>query len=314
MHRIQAHKRQAIVSVSAIFICLSCSLLAAPEALATPATDAYNRGLLYRRQKKSGDALRQFDLAIKLDPKYIEAYMQRIDCFTSIDQAAKTLADCNKVVALDPSGKQQPLIFVYRGMAYKQLDMPEEALADANKAYDLGIRNHRDVYYLRGFGHRNTGQFKEAVQDYTTLLEKFPGRNDYYDLEARAQLYQALDQPEKALADLTEAISRSPKFDEAYEDRAHLYEKIGKPEKALEDYSSLIKMNPGDYTNYFARGKLLLKMKRYAEAVADLSKSIEIEPQMSSKFYESRAEAYSKLGKNDLAAKDRATATQLKNR
>ena len=64
---------------------------------------------------------------------------------------------------------------------------------------------------------------------------------------------------------------------------------------------------------YLNRGMALVKLGDNNSAVADLTKSIALGANIAD-AYESRSEAYSNLGKKDLAAKDKATAVKLSNK
>jgi tetratricopeptide (TPR) repeat protein len=283
-----------------------------PGAQANPVAD-YKLGLQYRQQKKDAAALGQFNLAIKQDPNFVDAYIQRIEIYCNIAQAAKTLDDCNKVITLDPAGKKYPDVYIHRAEAYKQLEEPVKLLADCKKALALGCSNKEQLCHLRVYGNKQLGNVNAAIQDLTTILDKYsPRPNTIWVYRARAELYEAANKPEQAVADLHKALALNPKFDWCYEQLATLHQNMGQPEKALDDFAALAKLNPDDERNYFERGHLELKMGRYADAVGDLSKAIAIEPRLMSRSYDYRAQAYTKLGKTDLAAKDRAMSASLK--
>jgi tetratricopeptide (TPR) repeat protein len=277
------------------------------------AADSYKLGLQYRQQKKAADALSQFNLAIQQDPRFADAYIQRIEVYCGIGQAAKTLDDCNKVIALDPGSKKYPDVYLHRAEAYKQIEEPEKVVADCNKAFALGCANKEQLYHLRAYGNKGLGNLTEAIQDLTTILDKYsPRANTILVYRARAELYEAINKPDKAISDLYKALAINPKFDTCYEQLARVHEHLGQLQKAVDDLTAVIKINPADETSYVGRGRLKLKLGRYADAVADLSKSIELDPRLTSKAYDDRAEAYTKLGKVDLAAKDRATSAMMK--
>lgn len=292
---------------------LSCLAGSYAPGYALTANQAFEAALKLRAQKRYPEALSMLALAIQLDPKFEDAYVQRVDMYCAIGQAAKTLDDCNKAIALDPEAKRQANLYKYRAQAYRQLDEPEKALADANKGLATKSPCTMELYFIRGWAHKELNQFKEALEDYNFILSKSPQKDtNFLAYHSRGELHLALNQLDAAEADLAKAIALNPKYDEAIEELARVHELMGKPQKAVDDYAGLIKLNPDDYTNYFKLGKLKLKMGLYADAAAALSKSIQIEPKLSAKIYECRAEAYAKMGKAALAAKDRATADTLK--
>ncbi|HEY9713696.1 MAG TPA: tetratricopeptide repeat protein [Chroococcales cyanobacterium] len=61
---------------------------------------------------------------------------------------------------------------------------------------------------------------------------------------------------------------------------------------------------------YKARGDAYMLTGAYDKAVSDYTRAIENSPEYSARSYKAQAEAYDKLGKTDLAAKDRKKASQ----
>lgn len=99
-------KQRNILNLLFMSSALLATLATISPAHAAPG-DAYKRGVEYRKGEKFAAALQQFNLAIQQDPKFLDAYVQRIELYCSIDQAAKALDDCNKAIALAPAGDKR---------------------------------------------------------------------------------------------------------------------------------------------------------------------------------------------------------------
>ncbi|MBU6454307.1 MAG: tetratricopeptide repeat protein [Cyanobacteria bacterium REEB67] len=282
-----------------------------PSARASTASDRYNLGLQYLKHNNRAAALKEFNAAIAIQPEYVDALYQRASIYCSLEQGAKAFEDCNKVIAADPQGKRFPEVFTFRAQADRQLELPDKIVPDCTKALSLGSSNKELLYNLRVYGYRNTGKVKEAIADLTTLLDKFKVGNADRLLRARSELFEQDKKPEKAAEDLYKALAINPRYDACYEQLARIHEHMGKPDKAVEDFSALIKINPDDEAMLLERGQLKMRMGRYSEALADINKCISIDPNLTSKMYVNRAEIYTKLGKPDLAAQDKAKAAKM---
>ena len=89
-----------------------------------------------------------------------------------------------------------------------------------------------------------------------------------------------LNQDQKAIEDLTEAIRIDPKFAKAYYNRAYIYNELGEYQKSIEDYTEVI------------------------------DKASPLDP-IIGLVYASRGLAYGELGQKDKADSDRQRACEL---
>jgi tetratricopeptide (TPR) repeat protein len=84
----------------------------------------------------------------------------------------------------------------------------------------------------------------------------------------------------------------------------------GEHQKAILDINKVIERNALDYEMFCVRAVEHTHMGKLKEALADYGKVIDMEPEYTP-AYERRARVFDKLGKTDLARRDRATAEKL---
>ena len=96
-----------------------------------------NRGVFKLRRQEFNSAIRDFDAAIKQDPKLGEA-------------------------------------LVNRGAAKIGLKAPEAALVDINRALELGVSEPAKAHYNRALAYERIGDLKSAWLDYTKAAELDP--------------------------------------------------------------------------------------------------------------------------------------------
>jgi len=78
---------------------------------------------------------------------------------------------------------------------------------------------------------------------------------------------------DKAIAEFTKAIRRSPKFTDAYGNRAVAYREKGELDKAIADFTKAIELWPTD--NLFAcRGAAYARKGEHTKAIADCTEAI----------------------------------------
>jgi tetratricopeptide (TPR) repeat protein len=131
----------------------------------------------------------------------------------------------------------------------------------------------------------------------------------------RGYVYVQRKEYEPALADYTEAIRLDPNQAYFYYSRSKLYRQKGSTDLALADLDTALKLTPAGSISapqlYKERGDIYLDKGDYEGAVSDYTEAIRLKPD-DSFFYEVRAKAYRKLGKNDLAAADERKAKELR--
>jgi len=105
------------------------------------ARDWFEQGflLLFNSDDIPG-AIRAFAMAIRLDPDYARAYLNRGMAYERINNMHQAIADFDRAIELEPAeGKN----YYIRSVAYQRLGMTKEALEDLRRAANLGNRSAR---------------------------------------------------------------------------------------------------------------------------------------------------------------------------
>ncbi len=183
----------------------------------------------------------------------------------------------------------------------------------------------------------DSGKYADALSAVSRATRD--SRQQVPALQLRAAIYQALHQPEDALADISKVIQIQPNVAANYRERAQMYMDAGHDEKALEDYTKVIEMENSsaayngrgicyirlkrpqraieDFTNaimrqplmesYLQRGLALASIGEHAKAIADFDRAIEMAPTVSA-TYRARASSLASMGNLKAAERDRAKA------
>ncbi|MCU0446487.1 MAG: tetratricopeptide repeat protein [Microscillaceae bacterium] len=168
--------------------------------------------------------------------------------------------------------------------------------------YSTAIAAHQgyaEAYYSRGKAHLYLQKYQAAVDDFYTLTHLKPQYAPGY-FYLGAIFYQVADY-ERAAKFLNDAIRLDSNYALAYNYRAEVHKELGLSTYALEDYSRAIRLAPRESVLYFGRGKCYVNFNRYTEAINDFNKAIILEPRQLI-YYQHRLEA------NYLAQNYAATA------
>ncbi len=166
--------------------------------------------------------------------------------------------------------------YTLRASAWWSLEKPENAIADFDKAIELGY-NAAHAYISRGLFHADAGEYDKAIADYTTALEK--DADDISALINRAAVQIARGNHQAAIDDYTLALAKKPNNLSLLQQRGVAYKAAAKPELAIADFETIIKADKDNVTALMARGFIYYQQGKHAAAVQDFSRVIEISPE-----------------------------------
>jgi lipoprotein NlpI len=136
-------------------------------------------------QKKEDDrALAGYDEAIKINPKYADAYLYRGIARYAKKDYDGAIADYSMAIELEPT----PLAFLDRGIALAIKRDFSRAMAD----YDAAIRivpSYAEAFEWRGRAWQQQGEHKRAIADFDAAIKLDAGLANVYDLRGRSQFY-----------------------------------------------------------------------------------------------------------------------------
>jgi len=194
------------------------------------ARDFYGRGITKLDQYNYREAAEDFTQAIKLDPKYIEAYFKRGYSYTWVSKHQEALTDFNQAIVLDPNYLDA---YLNRGWSQLFLQNDQAALEDFNRAIRLNP-NYADAYAHQGMAYIKMGKYQAALESSKQAIRLEP-RNSYgYTIQADV-LNNLKDYP-GAIKVATLAILIDPDDFNAYINRAIAYTLTSDFQNALSDY------------------------------------------------------------------------------
>lgn len=273
------------------------------------------RAAVYVALDQYDAAMKDCNMAIKLDPKLSDAYDRRAFCYTVSDQLDKAIADYTAAIKLNP---KSPMPYHNRAIAYRKLGKLKEANSDM-KHY-LTLRPAREVQTI------STGLSNDAIR-----LERqgdIKGAINYLKFQVNdnspsnlplhlATLYAKVGDQAKALTNATQAVNKSDQEKDiamalsARLLRASLYAKQRDFAAAIKDCSSVIELSSkaepvaalktaakGQHVSALTlRAECYLQTHRSAEAMNDINQVIKQNPDLIMPF-ETRGAIYLASGKH----------------
>ncbi len=123
-------------------------------------------------------------------------------------------------------------------------------------------------------------KYTEAIELSTSELRSYPKNGELYRCRAIAYLY--LDQYGQALQDITALLSYAKSADltvsEVYQWLGNVYKAIGDNEKALADFNTAIKKDKHSASAYANRASLYYSLNEYTSALKDYQTAAKLAP------------------------------------
>jgi len=184
--------------------------------------------LIYSKLNAAEQALKDCSEAIKLDPSFTLAYLNRGTTYIKLSGFEAALADFDAALKLDKSIAE---VHIHRGTLLSSLGRFDEAVESLTTA--IGISPKGTLYLYRAAAYAKLGQTERELADYNKAVEVDSGNAVAYN--NRAIFYLKSNNKDAALADFNKALELNPKLVMVYRNRAYLYKLQGETEKAKAD-------------------------------------------------------------------------------
>lgn len=259
-------------------------------------------GLNADEQDKYQEAIKQYDIAIKLSPNYSHAYSYRAESRMALKQWAEAADDVIKAISIDYDDYAIDLLDELADSAYEEitsklraqkLKEPNEgvwsyylARCEENQGqYDAAVEHYKESFAIDGDAssayaiancYDELGLYREAAK-YCELAIRINPNQRYYST-LLASIKDNAGQPTEAIKILDAVIADNPSYDFAYYRRGWIKDNTGDIEGALEDYSTAIDLDPEYYIHgYLSRGKLWQMKDEQEKATKDFETVIRLD-------------------------------------
>ncbi len=146
------------------------------------AQDFYLRGTLRTQKKEYFQAIEDYTEAIKLNPKFVDAYLKRCEMRYKMGDNQGVLDDCYQIFKIDPNIAKA---HYYQGRARYSLGYTQPAI----ESYDIAIANdvnYPQAYYYRGIAYKEMLATSSAINDLNKAAELFRSQKNF-DAYRRSQ-------------------------------------------------------------------------------------------------------------------------------
>ncbi len=182
--------------------------------------------------------------------KYADDYYEQGLLFYERMEYTRSVENFNKVLELEPNGKDNYKVYYNRGNAYLKNRQYDQAIYDLTKALELTPPGDKQMRYFilesRGNASQKDGRIDASIDDYSRAIELLPRQKKIqYLYHNRGWSWISKQNYDAAIEDFSRALGRDADFAPAYYGRAMAWYKKGDLERAAIDAKDAIKRVPG---------------------------------------------------------------------
>jgi tetratricopeptide (TPR) repeat protein len=224
---------------STIFIlAVSYALCTSPARAESEVDACYLKAASLSKKGHQSQAIPYFDRAIQIAPNNPRLHDERGQALLELEQRDRALADFNAAIKLDP---KNPYRYRHKARCCFELSDLHSAIADISTGISVANDNFDKSELLadRSTFYLNDHQSDKAIADLTTAITLMP--TSWPLRRKRGELYSALHQYQKAVDDYNAAFKlakpdRAARLYGLHAERGRAYEQLGRKDLAAPDF------------------------------------------------------------------------------
>ena len=149
--------------------------------------DLYQKGVNQMASERLEDAIRSFDLALRIDPKYVDSWIKKGYAHFHLGQYGVAISSYDKALDIDISNGEA---WNMKGLAYYKMNNYEKAIESCDKAIDVnpndGMSWYNKACYLTVIARADEGMeaLKRSIEIDITYAKRAVRDRDFENAKA----------------------------------------------------------------------------------------------------------------------------------
>jgi protein O-mannosyl-transferase len=264
-----------------------------------------NLGLVYWNLKRSEEALNEYQVALTLNPDYLEAHNNIGMAYQGLRRFEEAIREYQTALTLEPGFTPA---YYNLGTVYHDLGRLEEAIREYEKALMLDPRYVKARVSL-GIAYHARGRFDDAIREYERAITHDPQfAKAYVNLGAA---YHVKGYLKDAIREYEMALTLNPAFIQAHYNLGNVYHGLGRHNEAIREYRATLRLDPDYVPAHINLGITYHTLGRLEEAVQEYEMALTLDP-MYAKAHYNLGQAYWQLGRVTEAKEEFELALKIK--
>ena len=275
-----------------------------------PARDAnelFRRGNDLRQRGNYRQAIEEYSDAIRLDAKFVNAYINRGLSYHRIGDRDRAFDDYSTAIRLDSSSKDASIPYLNRAIVWRERGNGERAFEDIENSLRLDPK-FALAHNTKGNLYLDRREYDRAIASYSEAITIDPKYAVAY--ANRGTAHASNRNPQRALEDFSSALQLEPRNLNALVGRGRAYEDLNDPDRALKDFTDALGIDRASVNALLGRGRVNLTRRDFVAAYSDFSDVARVDPKRAL-AREGRGLALEGLGRRDDAIREFREALKL---
>ncbi len=264
----------------------------------------YQRGIVLE-EINVPDAIRNYSQAISLDRRFAPPLAARARANLKLGYFYDAIRDYTQALEIEPGNSEY---LTGRGGAYFQARDHERAISDYSSAIKATPANCQ-AYMGRGISYAANGDTIQAREDFDHLLSTGTSMAGTVYLEKGILMAKSGNYSE-AVENFSKALEISGNNADGYAHRGMAFERMAEYRSSVLDFSRALELRAEKPQDLFNRGYSSMQSGKYRQAIDDFSRAASLDPANSAVF-SNRGYAYRQTGNYSQSINDYSRALAL---
>src|SRR5712692_736822 len=257
------------------FICALAAILVSCSGLTghSSAGDEFRKGATAQNGRQYAEAIKHYSAALSADQDYVNAYIQRAQCYSALGDHAAAVADYEQVVRRNDDGVSY-LTLGDAQMAGGHTQLARQAYSSASQRLPHTLGN------LSMLAERMNGAHdpSAAAKFLEEALRQTP--NSWQLWAQLGQVQFAGGATDDAVGSYATAIEHAPAsaLSELYAARGDVLLATGQLTQAIEDYQAAVRIDAGDSRAFTALARTYQQQRRWSDAQSAYKSALQANP------------------------------------
>ena len=236
-------------------------------------TSLFNlQGASYASLKKYDSAIKSYDEAIRINPFYADAHLNKGSALQENGDLDAAIACFNKTLVINP---QHPFAFFNMGNALTAKGELDLAIDSYKNTVKIQPEN-AEAFFNMGNTFKELGGLNEALDCYKKALKIKPNHADVHlNMGIALENKHSFD---GALESYNKAIMINPNYAEAQNNIGTAYKKKGDIDAAIKSFKQAIEINPKYAPAYLNMGRVHEVKGEFKTAIKYYKQAIKVQP------------------------------------